>query len=205
LTELAILQSREIAVIEQQLELAAERRDYTESRWWVNWITADPFELVQNILGGGNVGRDRLQVAALEVEAANLIRRREEVATALARDVVDHVLEYEQLVRRLELLDIQIVTQQQRQAVLEVSYRMGEGSTINMLGIWQQTEDLLAKRVEMAIERGRLVTELEQLTGVPDDETWVDSGSGGGGSTGFVDHAAMEVSGEGSDPAGSFR
>jgi predicted RNA-binding protein with PIN domain len=51
---------------------------------------------------------------------------------------------------------------------------MGEGSTINMLGIWQQTEDMLAKRAELTITRERLVTELEQLTGVSDDETWVD-------------------------------
>lgn len=157
-------------MIEERLELAAERREYTESRWWVNWITMDPLELVQNILGGGNVGRDRLEVAALEVEAANLIRRREEVAEALAREVVDQVLEYEQLGRRLELLDAQIVTQEQREAVLEVSYRMGEGSTINMLGIWQQTEDMVAKRAELTITRERLVTELEQLTGVSDDE-----------------------------------
>lgn len=68
LTELAIANSSEIEVIEQRLDLAAERRQQTESRWWVNWITIDPFELVQNVLGGGNVGRDRLQVAALEVE-----------------------------------------------------------------------------------------------------------------------------------------
>jgi hypothetical protein len=124
-------------------------------------------------------------------EAADLIRRREAVAEALAREVVDQVLEYEQLGRRLELLDAQIVTQEQREAVLEVSYRMGEGSTINMLGIWQQTEDMLAKRAELTIARERLVTELEQLTGVSGDETWVDSGSGGRSVSG-VDNAAMD-------------
>ena len=65
---------------------------------------------------------------------------------------------------------------------------MGEGSSINMLGIWQQTEDMVAKRAELAIRRERLVTELEQLTGTS-DETWVDSGSIGGRSPGVVDHA----------------
>lgn len=145
--------------------MAAERRQYTESRWWVNWITADPFALVQNILGGGDVGRDRLQVAAIEVESANLIRRREEVATALAREVIDQVLQYEQMGRQLELLDSQIVTQQHRQAVMEVGYRMGEGTTGTMLTVWQQTEDLEARRVEMAIAQEQVVVELEQLTG----------------------------------------
>ena len=163
MTSQAILNSREIQVIEQRLELAAERRQYTESRWWVNWITADPFALVQNILGGGEVGRDRLDVAAIEVEAANLIRRREEVATALAREVIDQVLQYEQMGRQLELLDSQIVTQRQRQAVMEVGYRMGEGTTGTMLTVWQQTEDLEARRVEMASDRERVVAELEQM------------------------------------------
>jgi hypothetical protein len=32
-----------------------------------------------------------------------------------------------------------------------------------MLGVWQQTEDLEARRVEMAIARERVVVELEQL------------------------------------------
>lgn len=165
MTSRAILNSREIQVIEQRLDLAAERRQYTESRWWVNWITTDPFALAQNILGGGDVGRDRLDVAAIEVEAANLIRRREEVATALAREVIDQVLQYEQLGRQLELLDSQIVTQRQRQAVMEVGYRMGEGTTGTMLTVWQQTEDLEARRVEMAIAQGRIVAELEQVVG----------------------------------------
>lgn len=165
MTSRAILNSREIQVIEQRLDLAAERRQYTESRWWVNWITTDPFALVQNILGGGDVGRDRLRVAEIEVEAANLIRRREEVATALAREVIDQVLQYEQLGRQLELLDSQIVTQRHRQAVMEVGYRMGEGTTGTMLTVWQQTEDLEARRVEMAIAQGRIVAELEQVVG----------------------------------------
>lgn len=165
MTELAILQSREIQVIEQRLDLAAERRQYTESRWWVNWITADPFALVQNILGGGEVGRDRLRVAELEVEAANLIRRREEVATAIAREVIDQVLQYEQMGRQLDLLDSQIVTQQHQQAVMEASYRTGGGSTSAMLAVWQRTEDLEGRRVEMAIARERVVVELAQVVG----------------------------------------
>lgn len=170
MTELAISQSSEIAVIEERLELSNDRIGYAEARQWTDYLTLDPVELVQNIFGGGAVQRNRLAIADLEVQVADLIRRREEVAESLAREVVDQVLEYEQLGRRLELLDAQIVTQEQREAVLEVSYRMGEGSTINMLGIWQQTEDMVAKRAELAITRERWVTELEQLTGVPSDE-----------------------------------
>ena len=196
MTELAISQSSEIAVIEERLELSNDRIGYAEARQWTDYLTLDPVELVQNIFGGGAVQRNRLAIADLEVQVADLIRRREEVAESLAREVVDQVLEYEQLGRRLELLDAQIVTQEHREAVLEVSYRMGEGSTINMLGIWQQTEDMVAKRAELAITRERWVTELEQLTGVSDDETWVDSGSSGGGSVSGVDHAAVDEPGQ---------
>jgi hypothetical protein len=191
LTELAILHSREIQVIEQRLELAAERRQYTESRWWVNWITVDPFALVQNILGGGEVGRDRLRVADLEVEAANLIRRREEVATAIAREVIDQVLGYEQLGRQGELLDSQIVTQRNQQAVMEASYRTGGGSTSAMLTVWQRTEDLEARSAEMAIARGRVVIELEQLIGAADDEGSNTSADFGGPGRGLVDVAGQ--------------
>jgi hypothetical protein len=34
-----------------------------------------------------------------------------------------------------------------------------------MLTVWQQTEDLEARRVEMAIAQGRIVAELEQVVG----------------------------------------
>lgn len=192
MTALAISQSQEIAVIEERLELSDDRINYAESRQWTDYLTLDPIALVQNIFGGGAVQRNRLAIADLEVQVADLIRRREEVAESLAREVVDQVLEYEQLGRRLELLDAQIVTQEQREAVLEVGYRMGEGSTVNMLGIWQQTEDMVAKRAELVITRERLMAELEQLTGVSDDETWVDSGSSGGGSVSGMDPAAVE-------------
>lgn len=77
------------------------------------------------------------------------------------------MLEDEQLSRQLELLGSQLVTQRHRQAVMEVGYRMVEGTTGIMLTVWQQTEDLEARRVEMAIAQRRVVVELEQITGMP--------------------------------------
>ena len=73
LTEQAIEQSSEIAAIEEQLALTDERQNYAESRRWTNYLTLDPVRLVQNVLGGGDVQRDRLAIAALELEAENLI------------------------------------------------------------------------------------------------------------------------------------
>lgn len=104
LTQQAIAQSSEIEAINQQLELTAERQEYAEARQWTNYLTMDPVRLVQNVLGGGDVQRDRIEIATLELEAANLIRRREEVAEGIAREIIDLVLNYEHLDRQAVLV-----------------------------------------------------------------------------------------------------
>ena len=50
LTQQAIAQSSEIESINQQLEFTDQRQDYATARHWVNYITLDPFRLVQNVL-----------------------------------------------------------------------------------------------------------------------------------------------------------
>jgi outer membrane protein TolC len=146
--------------------MAAERIDYTEARQWTDYLTLDPLRLVQNLLGGGDVQRNRLAIVELEVRLAELVSRREAVATALAQQVVERVLTYEQLGRQLELLEGQLQTQRQQVAVMEAAYRLGQGSTLNMLSLWQRTEELEAQRAEVEIQRARGVVELEQLVGV---------------------------------------
>ena len=60
LTQQAISRSSEIEAINEQLVLTAERQDYAEARRWTNYLTLDPVRLGQNVLGGGDVQRDRL-------------------------------------------------------------------------------------------------------------------------------------------------
>lgn len=50
-----------------------------------------------------------------------------------------------------------------------VGYRMGGNSAGTMLGVWQQTEDLEARRVEVAIEQRRVVAELAQMVATGDE------------------------------------
>ena len=177
LTARAIAQSSEIEAINQRLELTGDRIEYAEAHQWLeflpsssasvlsvnplNWL--DPLRLVQNLLGGGDVQRNRLAIADLEIKAADLLRRREEVAEAIAQDVIDLVLEYEELDRRLESLNGQLDTQLQRQAVLEVRYRTGQGTTNQMLSMWQRTDDLKARIAELDIQQRQTVRELELL------------------------------------------
>lgn len=169
LTEQAIEQSSEIAAIEGQLALTDERQNYAESRRWTNYLTLDPLRLVQNVLGGGDVQRDRLAIASLELEEANLIRRRAAIAEELAHEIVDSVLRFEKLGREIELIASQLETHRQRVSVMESAYRTGRGSTTSMLSVWQRTEDLEARKQEKRILREQIRQELIIVVGVPLD------------------------------------
>ncbi|MDV3351407.1 hypothetical protein QGP82_22075 [Leptothoe sp. LEGE 181152] len=165
LTQQAIDHSSEIEAINQQLELTAERQDYAESRQWTNYLTLDPIRLVQNVLGGGDVQRDRLAIANLELETANLIRRREEVAEEIANDVLDAVLDHQSLKLEGRMLATRLDTQRQRQMVTEAKYRTGQSSTDAMLRVWQRTEDMAARCEENIIQHQRVIEELYALVG----------------------------------------
>ena len=165
LTQQAIEQSSEIEAINQQLELTAERQDYAEARQWTNYLTLDPIRLVQNVLGGGDVQRDRLAIATLELEAANLIRQRENQAQWIANEVVGLVLSYEKLGREVELIGFQLETHLLQVSVAEARYRTGQGSTRNMLTLWQRTETLKARCSEKVIGQAQDRRELEIFTG----------------------------------------
>ena len=165
LTQQAIEQSSEIVAINEQLALTADRQDYAEARRWTNYLTLDPVRLVQNVLGGGDVQRDRLAIASLELEAADLIRRRAAVAEDLTRDVVDLVLKYEKLGREIALVQSQLETHRMRTAVMEAAYRSGGGSTTSMLSVWQRTDTLLSRSQEKEISQMQVQQSLASIVG----------------------------------------
>ncbi|MEM9804905.1 MAG: hypothetical protein AAF959_06470 [Cyanobacteria bacterium P01_D01_bin.56] len=165
LTQQALDHSSEIEAINQQLELTAERQDYSESRQWTSYLTLDPVKLLQNAMGGGEVQQNRLVIAGLELEMANLIRRREEVAEDLANDVLDAVLDHQALTREARMLATRVANQRQRQAVTEANYRTGQGSTDAMLRVWQRTEDIVARCHEHVTQHQRVIQELYALVG----------------------------------------
>ena len=85
---MAIQNSSEIQAIEERLDLADDRVGYQRSQQWTNYLTLDPMQLIQNLLGGGAVQRNEIAIAELEMRAADLIRRRQEVAEGLGRDII---------------------------------------------------------------------------------------------------------------------
>ncbi len=141
LTEAAIAHSSKlktlderIALVNERLELMGERIDYSQNRQWTNYITLDPIKLVQNLFGGGDVQRDRIAIADLEVKAATLEaaraeleRQREEVKSQLREKVLALVLDYEAAQRQYSLAQSKLTTYNQQRQIIEIGYRLGRG------------------------------------------------------------------------------
>lgn len=182
LTDLAVNQSSEIEAINQQLEFTDQRQDYARARQWTNYITLDPIRLVQNVLGGGDVQRDRLAIADLELREAELIRQRENEAEFIAGEIVGLVLSYEKLGREANLIESQLENHLLQVAIQEARYRTGQSSTRNMILLWQRTETLTARCQERRIGQAQDRRELEIWIGENLAETGLypsDSGDGG--------------------------
>ncbi len=68
-----------ITLIEQRLELAEDRIEYTRKKKWTNYISANPINILQNIFGGGDVQRDNIAIASLEIRTADLLAAKAEL------------------------------------------------------------------------------------------------------------------------------
>ncbi len=161
-----------ITLIEQRLELAEDRIEYTRKKKWTNYISANPVNILQNIFGGGDVQRDNIAIASLEIRTADLLaakaeleRQQEEEKVKIGDRVLRLLLDYEAAQRRHELLTSQLKTLEQQQRVARVSYRRGRGSTNQMLGMSDKRDRLGEKIVEVQIKQDEAVRELGQLTG----------------------------------------
>ncbi len=177
LTEKAIANSfklktleERITLIEQRLELAEDRIEYSRKKKWTNYISANPINILQNIFGGGDVQRDNIAIANLEIRTADLLaakaeleRQQEEEKVRLGDRVLRLLLDYEAAQRRHELLTSQLKTLEQQQRVARVSYRRGRGSTNQMLGMNDKRDRTIEKIVDTEIEKDEAVRELGQL------------------------------------------
>ena len=131
-----------IALIEQRLAVTEERIDYTSKKKWTNYISTNPVDIIQNIFGGGDVKQDEIAIASLEIRTADLLaakaeleRQQEEEKLKIKDKVLRLVLDYEAAQRRHELLSSQLDTLEQQREVMRIAYRMGRGSTSQILGM----------------------------------------------------------------------
>jgi predicted ATPase len=178
LTEKAIANSTElvtldeqIALIDKRLVVAGERIEHTSKKRWTNYLSTDPLRIAANVLGGGDVQRDNIAIADLEVKSAeleayraNLYRRKAEVSSQLREDVLGLVLEYQAAEREYALAQSKLATYHQQQQLIEIDYQFGNGSTTQILSLWQQGESLEAEVIQIEGKKTEIIRKIQQLT-----------------------------------------
>ncbi|MGK7894661.1 MAG: hypothetical protein AB4372_13805, partial [Xenococcus sp. (in: cyanobacteria)] len=159
-----------IALIDERLELAEDRIDYVSKKSWTNYISTNPVNIIQNIFGGGNVQRDRIAIASLEIRTADLLaakaeleRQQSEEKVEIGDRVLRLLLNYEAAERRHELLKNQLSNLEIQEKVARVSYRAGRGSTSQMLSMSDKRDRLTEKLINEEIRQTEAVRELGQL------------------------------------------
>ncbi|WP_150109208.1 hypothetical protein [Stanieria cyanosphaera] len=179
LAEIAIANSPElvtldeqIALIDKRLEVAGKRIEHTSKKRWTNYLSTDPLRIAANILGGGDVQRNNIAIADLEVKSAeleayraNLHRRKAEVSSQLREQVLGLVLEYEAAVRQYSLVESQLANHQVQQQIMEIDYRFGNGSTSSYLALIQEEEKLNNQLVHNQSTQLEIVSKIGQITG----------------------------------------
>ncbi len=159
-----------IALIDDRLKVMADLIDYSQKKSWTNYVTIDPVKLLQNIFGGGDVQKDRIAIAELEIKTADLEaakaeleRQKEEEKTLLGEKVLRLVLDYEAADRRHELLTSQLETLNQQREVTRIAYKFGQGSTSQILGMEDRRDRLSEQLIDVEIRMDEVVRELLQL------------------------------------------
>jgi hypothetical protein len=162
----------QIALIDKRLVVAGERIEHTSKKRWTNYLSTDPLRIAANVFGGGDVQRDNIAIADLEVKSAeleayraNLHRRQAEVKSQLKEDILGLVLEYETAEREYVLAQSKLATYSQQRQLIEIDYQFGNGSTTQMLSMWQQGEGLEAQVLEASGKKVEITRKLQQLTG----------------------------------------
>jgi hypothetical protein len=162
----------QITLIDKRLVLAGERIKHTSKKRWTNYLSTDPLRIAANVFGGGDVQKDNIAIADLEVKSAeleadraNLHRRQAEVKSKLREDVLGLVLEYEAAEREYVLAQSKLATYNQQRQLIEIDYQFGNGSTTQMLSMWQQEEELEADVTKADGKKGDITRKLQQLTG----------------------------------------
>ena len=143
--ELQTLKAR-IGLMDTRLGIATDSISYAESKLWTNYIPGsyspnpfnliNPFSWLKNILGGGDIQREKIAIADLQLKKANvevqrveLERRYSEVQDQMREKVLTLVLEYEAAERQVAFIIDQLNNHHILFKVMEIDYRFGGSST----------------------------------------------------------------------------
>jgi|GEM_PF-4358823 len=168
--KLETLRSR-INLIDERLALAEDRIELAKDKKFLNYISTNPVEILKNIFGGGNVQKDNIAIASLEIRTADLLAARAELERQqlvekmeIGDRVLRLLLDYEAAQRKHELLNNQLANLDVQEKVARVSYRAGRGSTSQIINMSDKRDRLTEKLVEVEIKQTEVVRELQQLT-----------------------------------------
>src|SRR5262249_52313976 len=130
--------------VSNSLELQTLNRSiaFQKKKVWTSWMNADGWNplavgmrIARNVFGGG----DR---AAVKLEIANLDRRRAEVESTLRLQVANALADIEAAGRRRQFAQARLDNHLARLRLIEAGYRLGDGSTEEMLSHWSTGEEL---------------------------------------------------------------
>ena len=94
---------------------------------------------------------------------AELERQQESEKLKIEDEVLRLVLDYEAAKRKYNLLSSNLETLEQQREVMRIAYRMGRGSTSQILGMEDRRDRTIEQIVEVEIEKEESVRELLQL------------------------------------------
>jgi hypothetical protein len=163
LQQLAIANSSELKLIEQRIVASRQRIDYQGSQRWITWINPNPVVIVQNIFGGGDAQKVDLAIADLELKTSELEARKAEIASRLKDLVLAEILRFEQLHHQSELQTAIAARETTRFKVIEISYRLGEGSTEQMMSLMSQLDRVKALAATTKLEMKAQALKIQRL------------------------------------------
>jgi hypothetical protein len=161
----AIAHNLELKTIDQRLTATQTRINQQRRGKWKTWVQPNSIGIVANILGGGDAQRVEQAIGDLELNLGELHRRRAEVETQTREQVLGLVLAIEKLDRSVVGMKSAQAANAQRLAIVEVGYKFGQGSTVAMLGLWEQAEAEKGRIREVENERSQAMSKLAGLTG----------------------------------------
>ncbi|HHP7231768.1 MAG TPA: hypothetical protein ACFCUY_13035 [Xenococcaceae cyanobacterium] len=85
----------------------------------------------------------------------------------MREEVLDLVLEYETAEREYVLARSKLATYSQQRKLIEIDYQFGNGSTTQMLSMWQQGESLEAEVIQIESKKTEITRKIQQMTILP--------------------------------------
>lgn len=183
LTEAAIANSYRIDAVQTQIDIIdnkdliiGDRIEYVDRKRWVNFFANNPvkmpFKLVANILGGGDLQRDRIAIADLEVKRATLLSNKarllanvKEYEYQLREEILELLIEYESNVKAISILENRLNNLEFQYRVFLIDYTNGRGNTDKFMSFSTRKSELEFQADAIDTNINSAVRKLKYLTG----------------------------------------